>query len=191
MIAQTVGRSQAAARPSSRFVHEPQVSAAARVQGVKFDGLGCTLAEWDLVAARMPAALRPSVRGGWNQSFSKAFLDWRRAGSPGPARPTAEPSGGPAVRTAHGQRRGRPAEIERAVVALLTIRGAMTVRDLVETMQQPLSSVYRAVTAMGRKRIVVSRSAIELLPHHARAHRVTRFSLAPSASETSGLEAES
>ena len=76
-------------------------------------------------------------------------------------------------------------------MALLTIRSGMTVRELVESLQQPFSSVYRAVTVMRQKRAVVSRSSIEFLPHHVRAQRVARFSLAPSLSPTSSVEAES
>lgn len=86
--------------------------------GVELHGLGCSLDEWDAIAASMPPSLRPSVRGAWSPAFERAALAYARASRP--SRVCRTPSLPVAVASPSSGYTGRPrsgvAELVRAVL---------------------------------------------------------------------------
>lgn len=73
VVARTANRSATATR--SRVAHQDYHEYIAGARGVELSGLGCTLEEWDAVAATMPPSVRPSGRGDWSPAFETA---WRK-----------------------------------------------------------------------------------------------------------------
>lgn len=56
--------------------------------GVDMTGLGCSLAEWDAIAATMPPELRPSMRGAWSPAFEAAAIRYRKRAGASAVEPT-------------------------------------------------------------------------------------------------------
>lgn len=172
-VLRTVGRSSTATRGARPSGHRGHVSPLLPPSGVELVGLGCTLAEWDAIAATMPPGLRPA-RVNWNGSFERAAINYRRGVASATPPPAPEPV--PPPDGSRPRRTSIQVDVKRALFA-----GAQTITDLEAAMPRDSRTTIRAALY----RLLALGEVVHLGPRrlgaHTRPETLTRYALAPEA----------